>query len=60
MSEQTDNPKLKSESRVELRDYFAARAMQGMIVRVDEPNCPYIANEAYEMADAMMDRRRKK
>ena len=37
-----------------LRDYFAAKAMQGMMVDVYAPNFDYIANTAYEMADAMM------
>ena len=37
-----------------LRDYFAAKAMQGMMVDVEQPRCNYIADIAYEMADAMM------
>ena len=37
-----------------LRDYFAAQAMQGMMVDVDKPSCDYIAETAYEMADAML------
>jgi hypothetical protein len=37
-----------------LRDYFAAKAMQGMMVDVDQPLCDYIAKAAYEMADAML------
>ena len=37
-----------------LRDYFAAKAMQGMMVDVEQPRCNYIARAAYEMADAMM------
>jgi len=37
-----------------LRDYFAAKAMQGMMVDVEKPRCDYIADIAYEMADAMM------
>lgn len=37
-----------------LRDYFAAKAMQGLMVDVDQPRCDYIAAVAYEMADAMM------
>jgi hypothetical protein len=40
-----------------LRDYFAAQAMQGMMVDVYEPNCDYIAKTAYKMADAMMNAR---
>jgi hypothetical protein len=37
-----------------LRDYFAAKAMQGMMVDVEQPRCDYIADIAYEMADAML------
>jgi len=37
-----------------LRDYFAAKAMQGMMAEVHDPNCEYIAETAYKMADAMM------
>lgn len=37
-----------------LRDYFAAKAMQGMMVDVEQPRCDYIARTAYEMADAMV------
>ena len=37
-----------------LRDYFAAKAMQGLIVGVDKPRTDYIARAAYEMADAML------
>jgi hypothetical protein len=37
-----------------LRDYMAAKAMQGMMHDVDQPHCDYIAQKAYQMADAMM------
>jgi hypothetical protein len=37
-----------------LRDYFAAKAMQGMMVDVYAPDCDYIAKTAYAMADAML------
>jgi hypothetical protein len=37
-----------------LRDYFAAKAMQGMMVEVHDPDCNYIAEVSYRMADAMM------
>ena len=37
-----------------LRDYFAAKAMQGMMVEVHDPACNYIAEVSYLMADAMM------
>lgn len=40
-----------------LRDYFAAKAMQGLIAR-DAPSsdedAPFVAAYAYEMADAML------
>jgi len=44
-----------------LRDYFAAKAMQGMMVEVEIPraSCNYIAKVAYEMADAMLKAREK-
>jgi predicted secreted Zn-dependent protease len=37
-----------------LRDEFAGQAMQGLIVDVEAPRCKYIAQTAYEMADAML------
>jgi len=37
-----------------LRDYFAAKAMQGMMVEVQDPDCNYIAEVSYRMANAMM------
>ena len=42
-----------------LRDYMAARAMQGLIVDVVQPQYDYIAETAYSMADAMMRAREK-
>lgn len=41
-----------------LRDYFAAKAMQGLMVGVEMPSCDYIADKSYEMADAMMEARK--
>ena len=43
-----------------LRDYFAAKAMQGLMFDVQIPDCGYIAKTAYEMADAMMKARETK
>ena len=43
---------------ITLRDYFAAQAMQGMMVDVEEPKCNYIAKTAYAMADAMLEARK--
>lgn len=37
-----------------MRDYFAAKVMQGMIVGVEKPATGYIARAAYAMADAML------
>jgi len=37
-----------------LRDYMAAKAMQGMMHDVDQPHCDYIAQKAYQTADAML------
>ena len=48
------NPHRTDELGMTLRDYFAAKAMQGMMVDVEQPRCDYIARTAYEMADAMM------
>jgi hypothetical protein len=48
------NPHLRDDSGITIRDYFAAKAMQGMMVDVEKPRCDYIADIAYEMADAMM------
>ena len=43
-----------SDAGMSLRDYFAAKAMQGMMVDVEQPRCDYIAGVAYKMADAML------
>jgi hypothetical protein len=51
---------------MDLRDYFAAKAMQGMITSANS-SClsgldglePYTAKYAYKMADAMMEARSK-
>lgn len=42
-----------------LRDYFAAKAMQGMLAsgRWDVVGASIIANESYEIADAMLGER---
>ena len=42
---------------IALRDYFAAKAMQGMMHDVDQPHCDYIAQKSYQMADAMLKER---
>lgn len=43
-----------------LRDYFAAKAMQGMMTKNGQPNTDYIAVWSYEMADAMLQERKAK
>ena len=48
------NPHRTDELGMTLRDYFAAQAMQGMMVDVQIPSYNYIAQTAYLMADAMM------
>jgi hypothetical protein len=48
------NPHRTDELGMTLRDYFAAKAMQGMMVDVHTPDCDYIVKTAYEIADAMM------
>lgn len=40
-----------------LRDYFAAKAMQGMMHDVTNPIGEVIASWAYEVADAMLEAR---
>jgi hypothetical protein len=45
------------EGGMELRDYFAAKAMQAMVNEYDDFNM--MSKYAYEMADAMMKAREK-
>lgn len=53
----------KEETGMDLRDYFASKAMQGMLA---SPNCPTeieansFSKNAYAMADAMMKARETK
>ena len=42
---------------MDLRDYFAAKAMQGLIE--DGHDCKWLTHRAYEFADAMMEARKK-
>lgn len=46
-----------SEGGMTLRDYFAAKAMQGLAVGVNDPAYEVIATMAYNMADAMLEAR---
>ena len=43
---------------MELRDYFAAKAMQGVIAHQPQ-QCSLAAGSAYEYADAMLEARKK-
>ena len=45
------------EKGMDLRDYFAAKAMQGLIE--DGHDCKWLTHRAYEYADAMMEARNK-
>ena len=47
------------EGGMSLRDWFAGMALIGLIIRPDTciPECP-ISARAYELADAMLDRRK--
>ena len=45
---------------MDLRDYFASKALQGMLVGVEEPSYRTIAFMAYKMADAMIEERGEK
>jgi hypothetical protein len=42
-----------------LRDYFAARAMQGMIAAAENYQTHELAQYAYEVADAMLKARKE-
>jgi hypothetical protein len=44
---------------MDLRDYFAGQALQGMMVDVYIPDFNHIAKTAYAMADAMMKQRKE-
>lgn len=49
-----------SEGGMTLRDFFAAKAMQGLAVGVNDPDYEVIATMAYKMANAMMAARNAK
>jgi hypothetical protein len=50
-----------TEQGMDLRDYFAAKAMQAMLSRHESITCPdeILAQDAYNTADAMMEAREK-
>ena len=45
---------------MDLRDWFAGLAMQGLMIDNPSPACGYIATTAYAMADAMIQQREVK
>lgn len=51
-------PNHRSEG-MDLRDYFAAKAMQGYVVNTNVPVAENIARVAYEIADAMLAEKQK-
>ena len=54
------NTKAQSEGYgMTLRDYFAAKAMQGILADPNTPEIMDIAGAAYEVADAMLAEREK-
>lgn len=65
----TDEPKpiddggpaypLESFTGMSLRDYFAAKAMQGLITEIDPPINDGLARLSYSMADAMLKARKE-
>lgn len=61
-------PNVTGQTGMDLRDYFAAKAMQGLMARVEQggfdfSRCPNdvkrVAMWAYDLADAMMEERNK-
>ena len=42
-----------------LRDYFAAKAMQGFVVRIGKHEADLISHDSYILADAMLKAREK-
>jgi len=55
--------KVDSSDGMSLRDYFAAKAMQAMVNGViaggGDYREPFVAEQAYKMADAMVEERQK-
>ena len=51
--------KLQGDLGMDLRDYFAAKALQGMLVNEWKSGSEYIVGEAYRIADEMMKARAK-
>ena len=57
------NPHLRDDSGITMRDYFAAKAMQGLLAGLlaygHDIMWDEIAKDAYRQADAMMNAREK-
>jgi hypothetical protein len=56
-------PNMTNEKGMDLRDYFAAKALQGFLAKkssYDLPREELVAQSAYAFADAMMEIRGKK
>ena len=54
MEQAFPNPHRTDMTGITRREYFAAKAMQGMMVDVYIPDYDHIAKTAYAMADAML------
>lgn len=51
---------LESVQGMTLRDYFAAKAMQGMLAATEQsPSMSTLVNSAYAIADAMLEARKQ-
>ena len=56
-------PNMTNEKGMDLRDYFAAKAMQGLLSGMDkgqELQVPLVPTIAYKVADMMMEARESK
>jgi hypothetical protein len=56
-------PNMTNEKGMDLRDYFAAKAMQGLLSGMDkgqELQVPFVPIVAYKVADMMMEARESK
>ena len=49
-----DGVMITHHSGMTLRDYFAAKAMQGLLAGTKTGNTSVLANDSYKMADAML------
>ena len=49
-----DGEFLRQHNGISIRDYFAAKAMQGMLSAAENYQTPKLAMYAYEVADAML------